>query len=574
MEEHCREHPEQAARSGQLRLAAALVRNLLGPYLDSQAPAPIHVAVVGGAGAGKSTVANLLSGAAAAEANPQAGFTRHPIAYTSANGPLHWARHLGFFGPLQFLAQPGPASIDADVYQVRRVPAEGTTGLPQDFVVWDCPDMTTWAAAGYIPRLFEVAGLADVLVYVASDERYNDAIPTQFLDLLVQTGKPVIAVLTKMREGDAAPLLAHFKEEVAAKLQGQVVAVLAIPALSRAELADPARMAGRFRIPILNQVNVLGRPAATARQRSVQGAATFLLRNHEKLLSVARRDVEALQAWSDVVRAGHTEFDNRYRREYLTGSKFRHFDEALVRLIDLLELPGVGKYVSGALWVLRTPYRLLRGLVSKALTRPETPTLPERPILDEALTGWFDLLRKEAARRADSHPLWAHVEKGFGGGGLAETAKERFEQGIRSFQVSLANEVDLTARAIYEELEKKPVLLNTIRGSKLAIDVAAIAGAVVAGGVNWTDLILVPLAASVTQQLVEILGKQYVDNQREQARLRQAALLTQHVSAPLAEWLTRWPATGGSAYERLQLALQRMPQAVQELYQRVQDPTR
>ena len=82
LEQHSRKQPEQARAVGRLRLAAALVRNCIGPLLDDQPPVPLHVVVVGGAGAGKSTVANLLSGATAAEANPQAGFTRHPIAYT------------------------------------------------------------------------------------------------------------------------------------------------------------------------------------------------------------------------------------------------------------------------------------------------------------------------------------------------------------------------------------------------------------------------------------------------------------------------------------------------------------
>src|SRR4051812_2458106 len=86
LEEHCRRQPHLAERAGELRLAAALVRNVVGPYLDGQPPTPLHVAVVGGAGAGKSTVVNFLCGAAAAEANPQAGFTRHPVAFTHATG--------------------------------------------------------------------------------------------------------------------------------------------------------------------------------------------------------------------------------------------------------------------------------------------------------------------------------------------------------------------------------------------------------------------------------------------------------------------------------------------------------
>ncbi len=570
LEQHGRGQAEGAETAARLRLAAALVRGVIGPFLEGRPAPPVHVAVVGGAGAGKSTVANMLSGAAAAEANPQAGFTRHPVAFVSEAAPFSWNGDGATMGALRHRREAAPASLDEDVYQVRRVPAD-SFGLPAGFVVWDCPDMTTWAATGYVSRLLEIAGLADVLVYVASDERYNDAVPTQYLELLVQTGKPVVACLVKMHEDHVTGLMEHFRQEVLARMAGRVVDVLAIPHLEKAELAEPSRASPRYRVPLLNQVQVLGSPPQEARRRSVRGAQAFLVAQQEKLVAVARDDVDALQGWRELVRQGRVEFDSRYVREYLTTSKFRHFDEAMVRLIEMLDLPGVGKYLSNALWAIRTPYRWVRGLVGKALARPEAPALPERVVMEEALSGWLDLLRKEATRRADRHGLWRHVAEGFSRGQLPTEARERFEQAFRTYQVGLAGEVDTTAQAIYGELEKKPVLLNTLRGGKFALDAAAIAAALIAGGPGLSDIVLVPLAASVTHQLVELLGQQYVEGQREQARRRQQAVMTEHVSRPLAEWLTAWPATGGSSFERLQTILGRLPGEVDKVGRKVQE---
>jgi hypothetical protein len=576
LEQHARQQADQERAAVQLRLAAAVVRNVIGPYLDDQPSAPLHVVIVGGAGAGKSTVANMLAGAVVAEANPQAGFTRHPIAYTSATGPINWAAHLGFLGPLTRLTQPSLSSLDEDVYQVRRVPTDPTSfDLLRDFVVWDCPDMTTWAAENYIPRLVEAAGLADVIVYVASDERYNDEVPTGFLKMLLQTGKPVIVCLMKMRQADADALVSHFRQEVLGGLSDGlgkgVVGVLAIPFLNSQQLADPIREAPRYRIPLLNQVAVLGNTPAQARRRSVLGATRFLVQNQEALISVARHDLMAMEHWQALVQSGQHEFEQRYQREYLTTERFRGFDEALVRLIELLDLPGIGQLLSGALYIVRTPYRLLRNLISKAMARPQMPGRPAQPILEESLTGWLDVLHRESARRAGEHPLWEHINDGFQSGQFPQQARQEFATIFRNFQANLTMEVERTARSIYEELQKRPVVLNTLRGGKVALDLAAIGATVTAVGTGawgW-DFLLVPLVASVTHQLVELLGKSVVESQREQTRLRQQELMRQNLAAPLGEWLTRWPATGGSSFERLQLALRRVPASIAQVEARV-----
>ncbi len=580
LEQHARGQPSQQEHAGALHLAAALVRNVLGPFLEGQPAAPLHVAVVGGAGAGKSTVANFLMGAMQAESNPQAGFTRHPIAYTKADGAVAWPAQVGFLGPMKRLAQPQSASLDEDVYQLRRLsPPADIIHLLDRFVVWDCPDMTTWAATNYVPRLLEVAGLADVVVYVASDERYNDAVPTQFLKLLLQAGKAVIVCLVKMKEPDVPAFLQHFQSAVLSQLPGKAVACMAIPHLSREQLVDPLRLANTWRIPLVNQINVLGEPPATARQRSVQSAVSFLKSGEHVLLGVARQDLEALDTWRRIVHEGQTEFNSRYRREFLSTERLRRFDEALVKLLELMELPGVGRYISGAMNVLRTPYQWLRGLFNKALQRPPAPQLPERPVLEGALAGWIDLLRKESARKSATPPappsqggdrggVWQHINQGFTGG-LGEQIRDRFEQQLGGFHHSMTDEVERTARSIYEDLQKNPVALNTLRSAKFTLEVGAIIGAVATvatlGATFWLNLLLIPLATSVADHLIELLGEKYVDAQRDQARERQQTLVTQQLSGPLAEWLIQWPSTGGSAYERLQLVLQRLPNNVRTL---------
>jgi hypothetical protein len=559
LEDYDRQRSDQGAHAAGLRLAGALVRNSIGPYLGGSPSDPLHVAILGGAGAGKSTVANLLCGAPVAEANPQAGFTRHPTAYVGNNSGTSWLQQANFLAPLRQLSLAMPSNLDEDVFQVRSVHFPESADFLSHFVVWDCPDMTTWAAASYRSRLLEIAGLADIIVYVASDERYNDEVPTQYLKLVLDAGKPTIACLMKMHEANASSIIEHFRSKVLARHGHPQVPCLTIPHLSMAQLADPGRLAPHYRIPLINQITVLGQPTLDARRRAAANATRFLLRSQDRFLDPGRKDLQATHDWRKLVHSGKVEFDTRYAREYLTGEKFRHFDEALVRLLGLLDLPGAGRVLSQALWVIRTPFRVAKDLAVKALRQPEARTLPERTLLESAFAGWLDMLRKEAAHRADVHPVWAHIETGFDSD-LADSAKERFNECLRDFRLGLADEVEQTARAIYEDLERNPAILNTLRGGKFTLDATAIAATVVLGGVNLADLILVPLSASVTHHLVEFMGKKYVDAQRAQARERQQALLSRHVSEPLSQWLAKWPLTGGSCYERLDLALQRVPE--------------
>jgi 50S ribosome-binding GTPase len=574
LEAHALKQPGRAKEAGQLRLAAALARNCIGPFLEDGTFAPLHIAVVGGAGAGKSTITNFLTGAVVAEVNPQAGFTRHPVAYTGTNGPLPWAKYVNFLGPMQRLFEAKSSNIDEDVYQVRKIDVpHAAKNLLDRFIVWDCPDMTTWAATGYVSRLIEITALADVVVYVASDERYNDEVPTQFLQLVLQAGKPVVTCIVKMKEPQAQAIVDHFRQVVVAQIPEctRVAACLAVPHLSGEELADPLHKAGRFRDPLVNQLSWWAERSAETRRNVVRGASDYLSRFQDHLLSAVRDDLGALKTWNELVLRGRAEFEARYRQEYLSGEKFPRFSEALVRLIQLLELPGIGRYVSAILWAFRWPYRQVRGLVSRLVSGGKSGQVLEEPVLNTALAGWLDMLHKEASKRAAgfdaahaAHPLWGHVEAGFDRG-MPDEVRREFQKCLREFSTGMAVEVEATARSIHEDLEKKPLALNALRGLKFSVEVASIGGIVATFGLSPWDLAWPFIIAPVIQEITEFLGKEYVDRQREKTRERQRELFTRTLAIPLGDWLCRWPATGGSTYERLQLALRRIPEDIQEL---------
>lgn len=579
LEDHCRRQPELSAQAGTLRLASALTRNVIGPFLEGQPARPLHVSVVGGAGAGKSTVVNFLAGAKVAEANPQAGFTRHPTAFLPPGPAFQWPTYLGFLGPMHKLSADKPANVDEDVYQVKRIPLpenakEGYSHPLGEFVIWDCPDMTTWAAENYVGRLLEIAALSDVIVYVASDERYNDAIPTEFLHLLVRAGKAVVVALTKMRPQDADAFIDHFKQEILGRLpklpngETPAVPVVAIPHMSVADRSDPTGAGAKYRVQLLNQVLVQCESDALTRARTVTNAAKYLSAAGEGLLEVAKRDFTELEAWKGAVLSGKAAFEERYRREYLSGEQFRRFDRFRERLTDLVELPAAGRVVGGVFWALRTPYRWTRDAIYGLLVRPDVLNLSEESVLSSALAGWLDVLHTEALRKAGAHSLWKQVAVRFESE-LAPAARDRFATSFRTFELKETEDLEQAGQALVNGLEKNPALLYSLRGGKLALDLTIIGSVVYFTWPPGWGLLLIPLGVSASHQGAELATRAVAEGARHRVRSHREALVTGSLSAPLADWLTEWPATGGTSLEKLQQVLRRVPESIRTMEERV-----
>lgn len=569
LEAHSRSRADLARHAGELRFAAALTRNVIGPAVEGIKPPPLHIAVIGGAGAGKSTAVNFLVGQVAAEANPQAGYTRHPTAFLPADRA--WPTHLGFIGPLRRLDRDAPANLDEDVYQVHRTSPHTDCPLA-DFIIWDCPDMTAWASAGYVSRLAEIAALADVVIYVASDERYNDEIPTQYLNLMLRAGKAVVVLLTKMPEGIAATIGEHFRREVLEKVADAAtranIPIVTLPQLPVESRADPSGLGLPWRTALLNQIFVLCPSPAAARQRTTVNAASFLETAADNLLQVARADLAELDAWQHTVAEGRAGYEARYRNEYLAGEPFKHFERTRQEVLRLLELPGHTHSASAVMQTIRLPVEWLVRQFGLFIARPEPPNLPERTVLATALNAWLDQLQAEALKRAPQHPLWKQLSQHLQGG-VKDEAHQRFEAMAAEFERREAGEIETAARALAEQLASEPSRLSAFRIAKFGLEIAAMAAAIWAnfhfGYSFWNLLWLIPVAAYAAHAAVSAVVRFIVERQRRRARDRREALLAEHVTRPLAGWLNGVPLGGGSPVERLQAILQRVPAAIRAL---------
>ena len=364
-------------------------------------------------------------------------------------------------------------------------------------------------------------------------------------------------------------MIEHFRSEIITRLpQGTptpTIPVMAIPQLPQAARRDPTGLAASHRNALLNLVHELAPDAETARHRTIKNAVHYLEHASAGLLELARRDLDELEKWRGLVVAGQGQFEERYRNEFLVGESFQRFDRTREQVMEMLELPGPGRVLSSILSVMRLPYKYIRDFLTKILTRPPVASQSERGVSLAALAAWLDGLQAETLRRNNTHPIWKQLTHGFDAG-LKATAKDHFQGIYRKFELVERDELEQETRAIPERLAQNPPLLNVLRLIVILIDLSVI-GLILwmTWPPEWYLLALIPLAVSVTRQLVDVVVWQLIERGRARLKSHREVLLHDHLSVPMTHWLNEWPTTGGSSLERLQQVLVRIPTTIAEL---------
>lgn len=558
-----------------LALSLALLRNTVAPAIAGLAPPPLHVAVVGGTNCGKSTVTNILVGAAVASWSLQGAFTTIPTGYGSPQLlEADWRQSPCIMKPLR-----AHATDAACEYDLVPVPSPTSPAYLQQVVIWDTPDIDSRYARQRQHCVLEIVGLTDVVVLVLSKEKYADDTAYQLLDTLLAMGKAILVCLNKFAATEYAEGLTYFRRQMLdtparqqavgepvilgyvepAALERLWSATDGAPALLRAALQEHLQHPGKLR------------------HQTVQGALAYLDTYLAGLLEPARHETGLIAAWHAQVTLLQQRCMAWYRQHYLYDARrYDGFRLALIRLLDLLDIPGINRVTRLVRQVVTTPIRWGWALAKQLVIPTQgTPPRSEVMVLQEGIETAGKTLHLFLLEHQDDAPLWGQLQRRFATS--FPSLLEDVHVKMQAHEQSMAQEIDAAARRIYERMQESPTQLHALRGGKLAMEIAATLAAVKSGGLAPDDLLYGPLAYAGMQAVVELLGERYVHTVKQDLQDTQEAaiarLLQDTLVTPLIDLATAPETCGQTPLTQVELHhLEQQVHALKEHWRQTHAP--
>ena len=478
-------------------LAEALIRNRVGRLVHGSGDLR-HLAVFGGNNVGKSTVVNILAAEKVASTSLEGGHTRHAQAFC---GPSVQEGGRRLFGdnPYAFYRFT-PAAVDVldrqrfDQYGVGR---RSTDVLPPDIVLWDMPDCDATESRKYMYAVVEAVTVADALVYVTSVERYAVAHLIEWLFLLHDAGIDFVECLNKTRRRDQRVVIenqrtTHFPEM--ARQLGMPAPTPPVVGLRYLVEGEEQDLWGPDHPEAVQlRDTALELLARTDHRQAGTRALSFVIQRVDGLLEPARMEVLAKGQWAAAVEAAVQDFVTLYEQAYLQSDQviepFTRLNLAILTLLDP-NIPGLNQTLQVLRWVTRWPSRLIFAIGRQVLSimlgngAPEADKLPpELRAYSEAHTIVLSRLGAliDSVRQAPRHhPFWDALNTAW-----TEELKplsERFGEHIQQHMLETDHAIRQTAQEIYEQLQQRPLLLNTLRGVRVTANVGgALVGFILPG---------------------------------------------------------------------------------------------
>lgn len=477
---------------------------------------PRQLVVAGPTQAGKSSVVNWLLGTETAGVNALAGYTRHAQGFVTGQLTDAMQHCLAqFFAGWEAVARSALSPEQLNAYSLETVVGDSQLS-GQSLIVWDSPDFDSVSSRNYRNVVLKLLALADGVLFVVSKEKYADQTVWNTLKLIQPLQLPLLLCLNKIPPESTDELTASLRQRL--EREQITASIIDLPYLQGAESTQQlsSRLLKSVQ-PVLDQASP---PAGTTH------IEVFLQQHWPQWTAPLHAELRQVERWQQQVEAALSTACQAYQDNYLHAPLYAEtMQQAVVRLLELLEIPGLAETLGRARHVLTWPARKLRRIFSAGSVQLSTQERQSREtaILEEITNQALISLQHSAAQsvgQAESqHRYWwtALLNEL---NSQAPTLRKQLQMEINHYQESFAANIEQAAQELYRHLQDHPVALNSLRAARTTVDAAAVVVALKTGGIGLNDLVLTPAMLSFTSFLTEGAVGKYMQNVEK--RLRQA----------------------------------------------------
>ncbi|RLA25556.1 MAG: GTP-binding protein [Gammaproteobacteria bacterium] len=481
--------------------------------LTEQQALPINIAVIGPTQSGKSTLVNLLLNQESAGVSPLAGYTVHPQGFAVGLHDQALSGVSQYFSGFQQVQQVSLSPEKYACYSLTHIISENIPAC----ILWDTPDFDSIDAQSYQEGVLKTLALADVLVLVVSKEKYADQSVWDTMSILEPLNQPVLVVINKLVEDSQSIVVDSFKERWQQVRSDKLPGIMPI-LFSKGDIAND-RQAVLVRL-LDNNIRLV------KRKKYDIAATNFIKKYWQSWLAPVRSEQEAQVLWQLIIAREVNEALEDYQRDYLNHPHhYDTFQNAMAKLLTLLEVPGLAHVIAQSRKILAWPLRKVFSIGRKkaGVAYPETlETVVLQQIAEHVFLQVGDKVLDQIDQTQVNNKWWKAVNSQLRQD-KADILKH-FDHSTLAYHETFKHEIENTAQGLYHKLEEHPAILNSLRATRVTTDAAMLALAVQAGGIGLHDLLIAPAMLSVTSYLTESAIGSYL--QRAEAELKQQQLNT------------------------------------------------
>ena len=497
-------------RVEELLFAEAFIRK--GNLLDSSPNTPIQIAVIGPTQVGKSTVANLILNTQLAKVSPLAGYTVHPQGFCNQVGLQDCLDLQNYFGRFQQLKQQELSAERHDCYSLTE--NNINSSLLPECVFWDTPDFDSIDSDDYKEGVIRTIALADIIVLMVSKEKYADQSVWEMMSMIEPFHQPTLICVNKLVEETEEIIIRSLEEKWQQSRKDSFPETVPLFYQKQKGMPDWPTSKDKLFFKLKKQVS---------NKKHFDYQRDLLDKYWHSWMEPVVAEHEAVRLWCSMVDQNIDQALLEYKRDYLDHPHYYDtFQNALVELLNLLEIPGIAGVLTKTRRVLTWPVRKMMAM-GKTLVSPESQ---EETLLNQIgehlLISFSDQLlekidsdTKQSRWWKDSYCLVRDQRKEI----LAE-----YEAAVDQYCISFKQEIGTTANRLYDKLSEQPFLLNSLRATRITTDAAAIALIIQTGGIGPHDLVITPAMLSITSLLTESAIGSYMN--RVEVELKQHQLHT------------------------------------------------